>query len=333
MLCILMKFNMIYIREQTSQEIANITLAKGESIQLFGAQGYTVDQLQSINKLLIMNDCQICINCDLGVCKEDEDLIYNLNIIEFLSNVRHLIVSNLSHKAELDSIDFVQYTPLLQSLSFLGLIKRSISLQSLQELKCLDTLNFGDYLEINNKQLAVINSLTNLRELKVKKIDASSLNPNLNMRKLAICSKLINGECLPDKFPNLEYLYLKRQTKCSDFSWISKLVTLKRLYLHWIFSFETLPDLSKLSNLELLELAGCPNLRYGIDCIKSLPKLYRFVATELTCITTDELERTLSHLKTLKSVYIYFRNNNTENKAMEKLMKKYNWVNHLNLDT
>lgn len=153
------------------------------------------------------------------------------------------------------------------------------------------------------------------------------------MRKLAICSKLINGEYLPDKFPNLEYLYLKRQTKCSDFSWISKLVTLKRLYLHWIFSFETLPDLSKLSNLELLELAGCPNLRYGIDCIKSLPKLYRFVATELTCITTDELERTLSHLKTLKSVYIYFRNNNTENKAMEKLMKKYNWVNHLNLDT
>ena len=75
---------MIYIREQTSQEIANITLAKGESIQLFGAQGYTVDQLQSINKLLIMNDCQICINCDLGVCKEDEDLIYRVSSSTFL---------------------------------------------------------------------------------------------------------------------------------------------------------------------------------------------------------------------------------------------------------
>ena len=168
-LCILMKFNMIYIREQASQEIANITLAKGESIQLFGTQGYTVNQLQSINKLLGMNDCLICIDCDLGVCKEDEDLIYNLNIIEFLSNVRHLLVSNFSHKAELDSIDFVQYTPLLQSFSILGLIKRSISLQNLQKLKFLDTLNFGDYLEINNKQLAVINSLTNLRELEVKK--------------------------------------------------------------------------------------------------------------------------------------------------------------------
>lgn len=172
---------MIYIRKQTSQEIANITIVQGESIQLFGTQGYTVSQLQSINKLLGMNDCMICIDCDLGISQEDEDLIYNLNIIEFLSNVRHLLVSNFPHKAELDSIDFVQYTPLLQSLSILGLIKRSISLQSLQELKFLDALNFGDYLEITKKQLSVINSLTNLKELEVKKMDASSLNPNFNM--------------------------------------------------------------------------------------------------------------------------------------------------------
>ena len=39
---------MIYIRKQTSQEIANITIVQGESIQLFGTQGYTVSQLQSI---------------------------------------------------------------------------------------------------------------------------------------------------------------------------------------------------------------------------------------------------------------------------------------------
>ena len=87
-------------------------------------------------------------------------------------------------KAELDSIDFVQYTPLLQSLSILGLIKRSISLQSLQELKFLDALNFGDYLEITKKQLSVINSLTNLKELEVKKMDASSLNPNFQYEKV-----------------------------------------------------------------------------------------------------------------------------------------------------
>ena len=52
---------MIYIRKQTSQEIANITIVQGESIQLFGTQGYTVSQLQSINKLLGMNDCMIWI--------------------------------------------------------------------------------------------------------------------------------------------------------------------------------------------------------------------------------------------------------------------------------
>ena len=32
---------MIYIRKQTSQEIANITLVQGESLQLFGTQCYT----------------------------------------------------------------------------------------------------------------------------------------------------------------------------------------------------------------------------------------------------------------------------------------------------
>ena len=94
---------MIYIRKQTSQEIANITIVQGESIQLFGTQGYTVSQLQSINKLLGMNDCMICIDCDLGISQEDEDLIYNLNIIEFLSNVRIkqnwilLILFNILH--------------------------------------------------------------------------------------------------------------------------------------------------------------------------------------------------------------------------------------------
>lgn len=39
---------MIYIRKQTSQEIANITIVQGESIQLFGTQGYTVSQLQPL---------------------------------------------------------------------------------------------------------------------------------------------------------------------------------------------------------------------------------------------------------------------------------------------
>lgn len=189
-------------------------------------------------------------------------------------------------------------------------------------------------MEISKKQYSVINKLTKLKELEAKRLDALCLNPNLNMRKLSIFSKLINGECLPDKFPNLEYLYLKRQTNCSDFSWISKLVGLKRLYLYWTFSLETLPDLSKLKNLELLELVGCPNLRYGIEYLTSLPKLKRFSATELTVLKAETFERILSHLKTLKSVYIRFRKNNVENEAMERLIKKYNWDSYpIQLDT
>lgn len=316
---------MIYIRKQTPQEILDITLMSGESVNILGSQGYTAGQLWAINELLAINNCMICIDCDLGESQQEADLIYNLNIVEHLSNVRHLLVTNFPYNAELDSIDFVQYTSLLQSLSILGQIKKNISLENLLKLKSLDTLCFGEYMEISKKQYSVINRLTKLKELEAKRLDTLCLNPNLNMKKLSIFSKLINGECLPDKFPNLEYLYLKRQTNCSDFSWISKLVGLKRLYLHWTFSLETLPDLSKLKSLELLELAGCPNLRYGIDNLTFLPKLKRFSATELTHLNTETFEKILPHLKTLKSVYIRFRKNNVENEAMERLMKKYNW--------
>lgn len=100
---------------------------------------------------------------------------------------------------------------------------------------------------------------------------------------------------------------------------------MKKLYLHWIYGLKKLPDLSNIQDLELLELAGCPNLRDGIEGLASLQNLERFFATELTQLTTEVFESTLPYLKNLKSVYIYFRNNNAENKAMEGLKKKYNW--------
>ena len=76
---------MIYIRKQTSQEIANITIVQGESIQLFGTQGYTVSQLQSINKLLGMNDCTL----DLHPSITDKIEKINLYSKERMQEVNH----------------------------------------------------------------------------------------------------------------------------------------------------------------------------------------------------------------------------------------------------
>jgi len=321
---------MIYIRKQTVQEILDIALTEIEPLNLFGDCGYTKEQLQAINRLLAIDNYHICITCDLGVTNQDKhDLIYNIDIIKYLSNVRRLLVTNFPYHKELDSIEFVQYTPLLQHLSIFGQIKKSISFEKFLSLKHLDSLNFNEYLDISKKQCTVINSLLQLKELEVNRLDAMNLTPNPNMKKLAIYSKLKNGECLPDIFPNLEILYLRRQSNCTDFSFISRFENLKELYLYWTFGLETLPDLSKLQNLERLELYGCPNLYYGIEQISSLAKLKRFCASEQTRLTVEDFENVLPRVKTLKSVYITFRKNNMENEAMDKLMNKYNWKNSL----
>lgn len=321
---------MIYIRKQTVQEILDIASTDIEALNLFGDCGYTKEQLQAINRLLAIYNYNICITCDLGVINQDKrDLIYNIDIIKYLSNVRRLLVTNFPYNKELDSIEFVQYTPLLQRLSILGQIKKSISFDKLPSLKHLDSLNFDEYLDISKKQCTVINSLLQLKELEVNRLDAISLTPNPNMKRLAIFSKLKNGECLPDIFPNLEILYLKRQSNCTDFSFISQFENLKELYLYWTFGLETLPDLSKLQNLERLELYGCPNLYYGVEQISSLTKLRRFCASEQTRLTVEDFENVLQKVKTLKSIHITFRKNNMANKDMDKLMNKYNWKNSL----
>lgn len=321
---------MVYIRKQTVQEILDIASTGIEALNLFGDCGYTKEQLQAINKLLAINDYHICINCDLGETNQDKrDLIYNIDIIKYLSNVKRLLVTNFPYNKALDSIEFVQYTPLVQRLSVLGQIKKSISLEKLLSLKNLDSLNFSEYLDISKKQCAVINSLLQLKELEVSRLDAINLIPNPNMKKLAIFSKLINVESLPNIFPNLEILYLKRQSNCTDFSFISQFEKLKELYLYWTFGLETLPDLSKLQNLERLELYGCPNLYYGVEQISSLTKLRRFCASEQTRLTVEDFENVLPKIQSLKSVHITFRKNNMANEAMDKLMIKYNWENSL----
>lgn len=126
---------MIYIRKQTVQEILDIASTDIEALNLFGDCGYTKEQLQAINRLLAIYNYNICITCDLGVINQDKrDLIYNIDIIKYLSNVRRLLVTNFPYNKELDSIEFVQYTPLLQRLSILGQIKNPYHLINFQVL-------------------------------------------------------------------------------------------------------------------------------------------------------------------------------------------------------
>lgn len=314
---------MTEIREQDIIEIGSLI---SETKFCFPRkQGYQKVQLEAINDLFSIKDFPITLYCDFSDFYKDEKLIYNLDIITYLPNIKQLFLVNFGLPyLQIKSFDFLVNTKLLTHLCILGNFSKTISLEAVRNLPNLCSLQLGETVGLNKKQIEVINSLPQLEVLSVKELDVSLLKFNANIRRLEVCSKLINGEMLPDKYPNIEYLYLKRQNKCSDFSFISRLVHLKALILHWIYNIQTLPNLTVLTDLEALDLYGCPNLQYGIEQISELNNLFCFRATELQKLTTESFAM-LPRLAKLQSVHIHFRKNNTENEKMDRMIQKYNW--------
>lgn len=314
---------MIALREQDIVELGSLISETGLCFPC--QQGYQKIQLEAINELLSTNDFRIVLYCDFSNFCKKEKLIYNLDIITYLPNVKQLLVVNYGQPyLQIKSLDFLANTKSLTHLSILGNFAKTISVEAVRNLPNLRSLDLGDSVGLNKKQTEIINTLPKLEVLSVKELDASLLEYNANIRILEVHSKLINREVLHDKFPNIEYLYLKRQNKCSDFSYISRFIHLKALILRWIHDIHTLPNLTILKDLEALDLYGCPNLQYGIEQIPELNNLVCFRATELLKLTTESFER-LPQLPKIQSVYIHFRKNNAENEKMDRMIQKYNW--------
>ena len=296
---------------------------EGETVNLT-LEGYQKIQLEAINELLSTKDFRIVLYCDFSDFCKNEKLIYNLDIITYLPNIKQLLVVNYEQPYQvIKSLDFLANTKLLTHFSILGYFAKTISLEAVSNLPNLRFLRLGDSVGLNKRQTDIINTLPKLEVLSVKELDASLLKYNANIRMLEIHSKLINGKVLPDKFPNIEYLYLKRQNKCSDFSYISRFIYLKALILHWIYDIQALPNLTILKDLEALDLYGCPNLQYGIEQIFELNNLVCFRATELQRLTTESFKRLLQ-LPKIQSVHIHFRKNNVENEKMDRMLQKCN---------
>ena len=313
---------MIEIREQDITELRSLI---PETELCFPCkQGYQKIQLEAINELLSTKDFRIVLYCDFSDFCKNEKLIYNLDIITYLPNIKQLLVVNYEQPYQvIKTLDFLANTKLLTHFSILGYFAKTISLEAVSNLPKLRSLRLGDSVGLNKRQTDIINTLPKLEVLSVKELDASLLKYNANIRMLEIHSKLINGKVLPDKFPNIEYLYLKRQNKCSDFSYISRFIYLKALILHWIYDIQALPNLTILKDLEALDLYGCPNLQYGIEQIFELNNLVCFRATELQRLTTESFERLLQ-LPKIQSVHIHFRKNNVENEKMDRMLQKCN---------
>lgn len=196
---------MIEIREQDITELRSLI---PETELCFPCkQGYQKIQLEAINELLSTKDFRIVLYCDFSDFCKNEKLIYNLDIITYLPNIKQLLVVNYEQPYQvIKTLDFLANTKLLTHFSILGYFAKTISLEAVSNLPNLRSLRLGDSVGLNKRQTDIINTLPKLEVLSVKELDASLLKYNANIRMLEIHSKLINGKVLPDKFPNIEYL-------------------------------------------------------------------------------------------------------------------------------
>lgn len=315
----------IYLHKYTAKEIEQLAgkTSAEISIDINGYIGFSEEQLHALNTILLKQDYIIALQYGVDGLQKKDGLIYNLDILKYIPNVKNLGILNQEYKEAIDNFDFLTNTPLLTYFYTLGLFKKSISFEPLRQLKYLKKLklDFG----LNKKQQEVINDIIILLDLlSVPEFDLSKTPLCPALESFSVDKKLISSELLPKLFPNLYSLYLKKVKNCENFSFISDMNNLRRLTLHWIFQFDTIPDFSKLSDLQILEIVGSPNLQYGLDNIFALKKLRGLMLTELQFPAASTFTP-LTKLKKLESVYINFRKNDQETSVIEEFVEDNGW--------
>jgi len=100
---------MIALREQDIVELGSLISETGLCFPC--QQGYQKIQLEAINELLSTNDFRIVLYCDFSNFCKNEKLIYNLDIITYLPNVKQLLVVNYGQPyLQIKSLDFLANT-------------------------------------------------------------------------------------------------------------------------------------------------------------------------------------------------------------------------------
>jgi len=316
----------IYLHKHTAKEIAEFGNKSSSEIyfDISGDKGFSIEQLSALNTILEKQPYAVNLQYGIKYLERKEGLVYNLDILKYIPSVKDLSVINHEYEESIENFDFLYNTPSLISFRTLGLFKKSISFEPFKQLTDVKKLSFD--FGLNKKQQEVVNDIIVLLDtLSVPELDVTNIPVCPHMKSLRIEKKLVSPELLPKVFPRLQSLYLKKVKNCEDFSFISEMKSLRALTLHWIFQIETLPVMSEVTNLEILEIVGSPNLQYGLDNIFCLKKLRGLMLTEIQYPPASDFIR-LTDLKKLESVYIYYRKNKREDELIQEFIEEHNWI-------
>jgi Leucine-rich repeat (LRR) protein len=182
----------------------------------------------------------------------------------------------------------------------------------MDEMSLLKVLIITNYAfhpsELNNFEL--LNSLHNLKRIRLERIIVPSFGTLKNLRKLSLymCTTRMAFETgsvqISDAFPNLEELNIDY---CKDLvvlpTGICYIAPLKKLSVTNCHKLSSLPqDIGKLENLELLRLSSCTDLELIPNSIGKLLNLTIFDISN--CISLSSLPEEFGNLCNLRNLYM-----------------------------
>jgi len=218
-----------------------------------------------------------------GYAVQDFECLRHFEGLERL-NVEVPIVKN---------IDGLKYV--VSSLKEFGLANTTVRLSLRPVAACAKLRSL--HLQRQTKDFGELKSLTGLEYLGLSGASLTDLSPLLPFEKLR---SLFLGFCKPLKldllgrFKSLEALHFIKINNLHDLSALALNTNLQRIELNWLPHVETLPDLSKLTKLEEVEIDCMKSLR-DISAIAKAPALRFLGLWDCRSLTPESFKCLLKH--------------------------------------
>lgn len=281
------------------------------------AKGVSPEKLIELNNRLFYLDLLVTISIDMRI-SSDETRIAGLNVLELLPNVQRLKL-NAVLTEPVTEIKVFKSLFKLYELTIYGYFKKNLSLEPIEHLNLRD-LNLENGL--SKKQQLIIEKFNNLNSLSVSDLNLDSFPINENVKRLRIYKRLLNSQNIFRNFPNISTLDLENCKEIVEFSFIANIENLQNITFRNMKNLEKFPKVHKHAKINSISLINLPNLS-DINLLWQNDYLTEFMATGITSLNIEDFYG-LKKLKSLKTVYITFKDVKESKKAEEFILEN-NW--------
>ncbi|MDR3007437.1 MAG: hypothetical protein LBV59_05850 [Sphingobacterium sp.] len=219
--------------------------------------GITRVKLDQVARLIKENDAIKLVLVAEQSAELKEGQISDLNILDGVPHLRHLAILAFGDK-RLETLKGVEHLKNLISFSLQGFYKKDIDLRLLQNADAIERLEL-EFGISGERQLDFVNTLSNLKELKVSTIDLSEMRLNRHLKTLKVNNTLKHPELLPMVFPGLKSLIIHFAKGLTSFDFLSSIPSLENLTIGDTKKLFSLPQLENAYKITSLTLSNVSN--------------------------------------------------------------------------